>query len=56
MQQFKDLVVGAKFSYNGETYTRIEDDRHSCCLVYNAQKDNTNEKVMIMPLENVEVS
>ncbi len=56
MQQFKDLVVGAKFTYNNETYIRIEDDRQSCCLVFNAQKENTNERVMILPLENVEVS
>lgn len=54
-KQFKDLENGTKFVYNGETYTRIEDDRQSCCLVYNAQKDADGQKVMVLPLENVEV-
>ena len=54
-QQFKDLVTGAKFIFNGEAYTRIEDDRQSCCLVFNAQKDSDGHKIMVLPLENVEV-
>lgn len=53
--QFKDIAVGTKFVYQGETYTRIPDDRQSCCLVYNAQKDNDGAKIMVVPLSEVEV-
>lgn len=53
--QFKDVVIGTKFVYQGETYTRIPDDRQSCCLVHNAQKDSDGSKIMVVPLSEVEV-
>lgn len=53
---FKDLTVGEKFLYVNETYTKVEDDRVSCCKVLNALKETTNEKVMITPLQEVQVS
>lgn len=54
-KQFKDLAVGEKFIHNSISYTRIEDDRVSCCHVKNAINNDTQEKVMILPLENVTV-
>ena len=53
---FKDLSIGEKFSYNNEIYTKVEEDRVSCCKVLNAVKDTTNEKVMITPLQEVQVN
>jgi hypothetical protein len=53
--QFKDVGVGTKFVYQGETYTRIPDDRQSCCLVYNAQKDSDGSRIMVVPLSEVQV-
>lgn len=53
---FKDLNVGEKFSYNNEIYTKVEDERVSCCKVLNAVKETNNEKVMITPLQEVQVN
>lgn len=53
---FKDLNVGEKFSYNNEIYTKITDERISCCKVINAIKDISNEKVMITPLQEVQTN
>ena len=54
-KQFKDLVIGEQFIHNSISYTRIEDDRISCCQVKNAINNETQEKTMILPLENVSV-
>jgi hypothetical protein len=54
-KQFKDLNVGEQFVYNSISYTRIEDERVSCCHVKNAINNQTQEKVMVTPLENVTV-
>ncbi len=54
-KQFKDLNVGEKFIYNSIGYTRIEDERVSCCHVNNAINNETQEKIMVIPLENVTV-
>lgn len=53
---FKDLNIGEKFSYNNEIYTKVEDERISCCKVLNALKEINNEKVMITPLQEVQVN
>lgn len=55
-KQFKDLATGEKFTFNGESFTRIDNEQVSCCRTLNAIKDANQEKVMIQPLENVEVA
>lgn len=52
-KQFKDLLVGEKFIYNDEIYTKTEPESISCCKTLNAIKDSNNEKVMITPLQEV---
>jgi len=54
-KQFKDLSVGEQFVHNAVSYTRITDERVSCCHVKNAINNQTQEKVMITPLEMVTV-
>lgn len=54
---FKDLTVGETFTLNGVSYTRIADERVSCCRTHNAAKvDNPNEKTQIQPTTEVEVN
>jgi hypothetical protein len=53
---FKDLNIGEKFVYNNETYIKTEDERVSCCKVLNALKESNNEKIMITPLQEVQVN
>lgn len=53
---FKDLAVGEKFILNNENYTKVEDERISCCKVLNAVKENDNQKIMITPLTEVVVN
>lgn len=55
-KQFKDILVGERFSFNNETYTKIEEERVSCCKVLNALQESNNEKVMIKPLDEVVVA
>lgn len=51
--KFHELAVGTNFSIDNEQYTRIVDERISCCKVYNAIKLSTNEKVQIIPITEV---
>jgi len=53
--QFKDVAVGQRFAFNGETYTKTPEERVSCCKTLNAVKDTNQEKCMILPLQEVEV-
>lgn len=53
--QFKDIEVGTVFVFNGVKYTKIADERVSCCRVLNAENAETKEKSMILPLENIQV-
>lgn len=50
-----DVPVGAEFTYNGEVYVRTNDERVSCCTVYNSVKKSTNEKFALVPAEKVVV-
>jgi hypothetical protein len=54
-QQFKDVTVGQFFILNDIRYQKIQDERVSCCKVLNAENSATKEKLMILPLENVNV-
>lgn len=54
-KQFKDLQVGDKFIKDSVEFLRIEDERVSCCKVFNCQNTSTHEKAMTLPLDEVEV-
>lgn len=49
-----ELKTGDRFTYNGLEYTRIADERISCCKVLNAQAVVTGEKVQIAPITEVD--
>lgn len=56
-KQFKDVVVGEKFMYNGLEYERTADVRVSCCKILNAvSTTNPNAKIQIQPLKEVQVN
>lgn len=48
-----DLKLGDKFVYENQEYTRIPDERISCCKVLNAQSVATGEKIQIVPITEV---
>jgi hypothetical protein len=53
---FKTLSVGQVFTYNGKQYTRVTDQKVSCCKTLNAAEvDNPDTKIMIKPLVSVEI-
>lgn len=51
--KFHELAVGDTFTTDGVSYVRITDERISCCKVFNAKKIDTNEKVQIIPITEV---
>lgn len=57
LKKFVDLAVGDKFTLNGIEYTRITDERISCCHVNNAaQINDPNTKIQVVPITEVEVN
>jgi hypothetical protein len=54
IKQFKDVSVGTSFTKGGVIYTKIEDERISCCQVWNSQNVETKEKSMTLPLDEVD--
>lgn len=56
-KQFKDLQIGEKFVYNNTEYTRIADERISCCRSNNAvDTTEAQTKTFIQPLSEVQVN
>lgn len=53
--KFSELAVGQKFNINGTEYQKTETQKVSCCKSLNAIKIANNEKVMIKPVQEVEV-
>ena len=54
--KFHELQVGDRFTVAdqpGVVYTRINDNRISCCKVFNAQNPE-NKQVFIVPASEVE--
>ena len=51
--QFHELVVGDKFIIENVEYTRINDERISCCKVLNAVRNDNQEKTQIVPITEV---
>ena len=53
--KFYELAVGEKFTSNGNEFTKIPEERVSCCQIkWNAENSVTKEKVVVKPMENVE--
>jgi hypothetical protein len=55
-KKFSDIANGTKFTFNGIEYTKIPEERISCCQFYNAvQTSNTAAKIGVTPITEVEV-
>jgi hypothetical protein len=55
--QFKDVKINQTFIMDNKEYLKIEEKRISCCKFTNAcLKDNTNHKLGIKPLTEVEIN
>lgn len=55
IKKFMDLQVGETFKYEGIVYTKIPDERISCCRVNNAQQSNDpGTKIQVVPIADVE--
>jgi hypothetical protein len=52
-QEFRTLKTGDKFLVNGQEYTKIPDEKVSCCKTLNAIKNSDNTKIMFKPLDIV---
>ena len=51
MPRFVDIAIGTKFSFEGNDYIKIKDERITCCKVNNAVlAADTNQKTMIIPV------
>ena len=55
-QEFRTLKSGDKFLFNNQQYTKIPDEKVSCCKTLNATKDSDNTKVMFKPLDVVTIA
>lgn len=56
MPRFVDIPVGTKFTHEGQTYVKTEDQRVSCCKVFNAVlASDVRQKTMIIPANDVEI-
>jgi hypothetical protein len=53
--KFVDLKTGDRFLLNNKEHLRIDDERISCCKVFNAKIVATEEKVQIIPITEVEL-
>lgn len=53
--QFKDVEVGVQFVRNGDTYVKITEEPVNCCTKLNAKRVDTEEKIMVLPLDEVDV-
>jgi hypothetical protein len=55
-QKFMDIAIGSVFTFENNKYTKIPEQRISCCSVMNAvSTTNAEQKVNILPLIEVEV-
>lgn len=53
---FKEIKDGTIFTYNGIRYTKIPDEKVSCCTTLNAAEVNDpNKKIMVKPLVEVSI-
>lgn len=53
--KFHELSVGEKFKFNNLEFTKIPEERVSCCKVkWNGENVSTGEKIVFKPLDEVE--
>lgn len=53
--KFHELAVGEKFKFNNQEYVKVQEVKASCCKVkYNCELIQTNEKIALKPLDEVE--
>lgn len=52
---FSEVQVGQKFSFNGETFTKTEPVKISCCKSACAVNVSTSVKIMVKPSDEVEL-
>lgn len=56
-QRFVDLAVGTKFIYDNKEYVKIQDQRITCCKVFNATlPGDPHQKFFIPPISEVQVT
>jgi hypothetical protein len=56
IKRFVDLGMGDKFNLNGVEYTKIPEERISCCKALNAQTvSEPHTKIQVVPITEVEV-
>ena len=54
---FSQVAVGQTFTYKNSQYVKLETTKVSCCRFTNAHLvGNTNQKIGVKPVEQVEVS
>lgn len=53
--KFHELAVGEQFKFNNQEFTKIPEQRVSCCKIkHNCENISTGEKVVLKPLDDVE--
>lgn len=53
--KFYELAVGEKFTANGSEFTKIPEERISCCQIkWNAENNTSKDKVVMKPMDDVE--
>lgn len=53
--KFHELSVGEKFKFNENEFTKIKEERVSCCKIkWNCENSSTGEKIVLKPLDEVE--
>lgn len=56
IKKFFDLAVGDKFTLNSVEYTKIPEERISCCKALNAQTvTEPHTKIQVIPITEIEV-
>lgn len=53
--KFSDVAVGQKFKISDIVCAKIEPQKVSCCKTLNAMRLDTNEKIMVKPIDEVEL-
>jgi hypothetical protein len=54
--KFFEVSVGQKFRFNNQEYIKIPEIKVSCCKVqHNAELTGSAEKVVLKPMDEVEV-
>ena len=53
--KFHELSVGEKFKFNIQEFTKVPEERISCCKIkFNCQNCGTGDRVVLNPLDDVE--